>query len=131
MQLDLLAITGVPMSARAIVESLQAEPLLPIPTLRAQIERHLRELREGAVHNEFLDLDLAEQLAVSCRALLDGLGDSPPPRHHRLTQIAVRYFILDEDGESDLTSLLGLEDDAEVLNAVCLALGRPDLEVTP
>jgi hypothetical protein len=41
----------------------------------------------------------------------------------------VDYFVMRDDGEDDLHSPIGFDDDARVVNAVLDALGRSDLRV--
>jgi hypothetical protein len=41
----------------------------------------------------------------------------------------VRYFVLNEDAEGDMDSLVGFDDDALVFNAVVEELGHADLVV--
>ena len=42
---------------------------------------------------------------------------------------AARYFVRELDVDPDTTSLLGLEDDAAVINFVLDAIGQPELKV--
>ena len=75
-------------------------------------------------------MNLAEYIGRACFALLDSLGPDTPEESRRLTQLACRYFVETEDGEGDLGSVFGFDDDAEVLNAVVLKLDRPELVVS-
>lgn len=111
------------------MEELIGETLRPAGQLRAELRAHGETIRAAAATNEFLDVSLAVRLTEACEALLDEAerADSEPTRH--LVQAAVRYFILDEDGEHDLESVCGLDDDAEVCNAVARHLGREDLTI--
>jgi hypothetical protein len=44
-------------------------------------------------------------------------------------QAAVRYLVIEDDATNDLGSILGLDDDAEVMNAVLRRLGRESWQV--
>lgn len=85
---------------------------------RGAIAAHLEVLRAAGRENEFLDLEQAERLATRCLALLDRLRDGMPDGERGVILAAVYYFIVDEDGESDTESILGLDDDEQVLDVV-------------
>jgi len=105
--------------------------LLPDEEARAlepAVREHARAIRAAQENNEFLDAETAEQIAVALVALLadyDGYADS----QKMLLIGAARYFIQSQDAEGDLTSILGCDDDAEVLNYVVEQLDRKDLRV--
>jgi hypothetical protein len=105
------------------------ESAVPQATLRSELEAHVGEIRAAAGKNEFLDVSLALRLAEVCSALLEEGERQGTEEAWRLVQAATRYFILDDDGEHDLESVCGLDDDAEVCNAVSRHLGRPDLVI--
>jgi hypothetical protein len=46
-----------------------------------------------------------------------------------MVQAAVRYFLIEDDADGDLDSILGLDDDADVMNAVLRHLGYDDWQV--
>ena len=56
--------------------------------------------------------------------LLSSVKDDTPDAERLAIQAAVRYFVLEDDAESDLNSVIGLDDDAEVVNAVLRHLGH-------
>ncbi len=91
--------------------SIEADP-------RGAVEAHLASLREAGRENEFLDMAQAERLTTRSLALLDRLQDGTPDVERKLILAAVYYFIVDEDGESDTESILGLDDDEQVLDVV-------------
>ena len=116
-----------------VVAGLLKEAPIPTSELRAQIEACLNKVRRAAKTDDLVDVDLVKGLAASCNNLLDevdagGEGEEAE-RFRRLTQMACRYFVLEEDTDGDLDSLLGFDDDASVFNAVCRALDRDDLKV--
>ena len=118
----------MPSEARALVKTLLDEPLLPIPQLRKELHDHVVTIQQAAAKNEFLDVSLALRLSEVSTALIEE-GQQHDEQTQRLVQAAVRYFILEDDGEHDLESVCGLDDDAEVCNVVARALGRDDLLV--
>jgi len=117
--LDLLS------DAQAAVEPLFDQPLVPMYVLRAEVVAY----RDYLQREEPLNADLGMGLSVARSSLrmLGRLGDRPDPRAHRLAQVAVRYFVCRDDGDGDLQSLFGFDDDAEVLNQVVRRLGMTDL----
>ena len=80
-------------------------------------------------HIRELDPVLARSLGDTCVKLLATVDDDTKPAARQAIQAAVRYLILEDDAESDLDSVIGLDDDAEVLNAVLSYLGREDWTV--
>ena len=74
-----------------------------------------------------LDDGLAGRIAWLCGKLLEALPDQPDERQHRLTQLAVNYFVLAEDGHDDNHSLIGFDDDLDVVVAVIKELGLTEL----
>jgi hypothetical protein len=112
-----------------IVRPLLDEPLAPVEELRREVEEYTAHIREVAFDSEFIDGELGEAIGRCCLALLDGLGQPPQSTEHQLVQVACRYFALEEDTYADLGSLLGFDDDVEVLNVVLRILGREDLLV--
>ncbi len=116
-----------PPEARELMASLLEEPLDSPAALRKQLADHVAEIKAAAQSNEFLDISLAMKLAEVSSALIDEGLERGDTRVQHLIQAAVRYFILDDDGEHDLESVCGLDDDAEVCNVVSRSLGRQDL----
>ena len=78
-------------------------------------------------HSEFFDLQTADQVADLCRRLLEALPADPSDKQHRLTQLAISYFVLEEDAEDDNDSLIGFDDDLRVVVAVIEELGLHEL----
>jgi len=92
------------------------------------VEQHLANIRSALRRNEFLDIALAEQIAGSLNELLTEY-ESMPEEHRALVVGASRYFVSTQDAESDLTSILGCDDDAEVFNHVLGLIDREELKV--
>jgi uncharacterized membrane protein YkvA (DUF1232 family) len=76
-----------------------------------------------------VDFALAEELAKRSVKLLERSAPDPSEANRQLIQAAVRYFVENDDAEDDLNSVVGFNDDAQVMNAVATYLGYPDLLV--
>lgn len=96
--------------------------------LTTQVIAHAAQIRQATRRNEFLDAGLADQIAdLLCLLLSDVTHQTPQQR--ALVVGAARYFTDMNDADSDLNSILGLDDDVEVLNHVLDLLGHTDLKV--
>ena len=129
-RMDGSLLEALPLEVRPLVEKLMREPLVPPDELRSELKSHEQQVDRAAATRGDLDVHLAECIGRSCFVLLDALGPDTPEESRRLTQLACRYFVETEDREGDLGSVFGFDDDAEVLNAVAMKLGRPDLVVS-
>lgn len=96
---------------------------MPLNVLRHELEEYIGELDEHAQRTEFFDLETANRTADLCRKLLTALPAEPNENQHRLTQLAINYFVLAEDAEDDNYSLIGFDDDLQVVIAVIEELG--------
>jgi hypothetical protein len=108
--------------SRVLVRRLLDEPLLDEATLARQLAAHVSQLRLVAGDRSLADWQTGLELTAAARSLLDrwpGLDH----RGRRLVQVAVRYLVLEEDGDADLDSPFGFDDDREVIDAVRRALG--------
>jgi uncharacterized membrane protein YkvA (DUF1232 family) len=104
-----------------------AEPLFSCYALKEKVSNYLAELEENQAEYEFLDLPLARRIASQCHALLDTLNPQSSDDRKRLIQVAVIYFIEDDDAEGDTTSPIGFDDDAEVVELIARELGLDDI----
>lgn len=118
----------LPPELAAHLARLCALPLGDPTQLRALVDAHLSAAEKAAANSAFVDLALARALATNCQALLDA-WPTLPPAHQQLAQAACRYFADPDDDEDDFASIIGFEDDAELLNHIVAALGRDDLLV--
>lgn len=114
---------GIPAEARPLFESLVAEPIGDLEALANEVVAHLRRYEDEASRNAFLDLPEARNLASLCHDLLARIPTEPQPERQQLLWAAVRYFAIDDDGNSDFT-IGGLDDDRAVLEAVVAQLDR-------
>lgn len=105
---------------RALVD----QPFRGTQPLRRALKQYDTTVRSVAPFVDFLDVDEAQQLLRACEALLDAAEASTEDDVHQLVQAAVLYLIL-EDEDEEITGVLGLDDDAQVLNAVARTLGMP------
>lgn len=115
-------LAGIPDDARPTFEQLLVQPPARPETLAHQVDAHLDALRTAARHNEFLDLALAETIAGHCHRLLQRWPRASADQQ-RLIQAAVGYFATAGDADDDFDSIAGLDDDAQVVNAVLAHLG--------
>lgn len=99
------------------------------PELLHEIGTYLAQLEARAGEEEFLDLATASKVAGVCRVLVDRLGLGMDEAQLRAVQAAVAYFVLEDDGEAD-TSIVGFDDDLEVLRVTAFVLGwkLPELD---
>lgn len=100
-----------------------------ITQLLQDIETHVGQTHLALRGNEFLDVTTAEKIATTLKKLL-GKIDAYPIDKQRLVIGAARYFIKSNDAQADLNSLLGFDDDVEVLNYVLVELGHKEMRIT-
>ncbi len=116
-------IARLPGSVEAVFRRMMREPRRSREELRRLVAAHLVKLETLAREVDYLDVELATDVANRCHRLIDTIAPPVSEDHRRLVQAAVLYFILDEDVEGDTTSLIGLDDDRLVVTAVCDELG--------
>lgn len=100
--------------------------LVQLPELKERLQLGLQEFLHASRESEFADRPLATRLYRAFDQLLERPIE---PESWPATQAAALYLIDRHDEEDDLDSPLGFEDDAEVLNDLCEALGYLDLKV--
>ncbi len=120
------AVAGIPPVAKTIYDKLYAEPLRDGDALRVEIRDHVARIEAAAKDNPYVDDILARDIARVCEGLLDAVVESTPEHTRRQIQAAARYFVTEEDGDSDL-AIGGLDEDAAIANAIAEHLGRRDL----
>ena len=120
---DLSWLDGMLSDSREVVIELLREPAMALQSLRQDVEDYrIAILAAGDV----ADQEVGARLVEGVLALIDRVGGEGADRE-RLAQVAVRYFVLDDDGDDDLASQFGLDDDVEVFNTVVAQLELPDL----
>jgi len=90
------------------------------------VDEHVERVRVAGRERDFVDVALAERIAATLHQLLL-TAEQYTARERALLFGAVKYFAEHDDANSDLSSPTGFDDDAGVLNAVCVYLGRKDL----
>lgn len=111
------AFTQLPFEYQEYLAPLEREELTSIAALKVEVQDYLKELDDAISSFEFLDITTAKNVGSTCLELLDHVGPNPSKKNHRVLQMAIRYFILDEDAEGDVSSIIGFDDDAEVVRA--------------
>jgi [ribosomal protein S5]-alanine N-acetyltransferase len=119
-------VAGIPKLARPVFERLLREPLRDPEDLRREVVLYVNMLAHTAADNPSVDPELGRDIGRTCEGLLMAIGLATPEHARRQIQAAVRYFVTEEDGDSDL-EIGGLDEDAAVANAVAIHLGRSDL----
>ena len=112
---------------RRIVEQLAGEAPVSVHVLSDELQQYVKEIDAHSSNSGFFDHDVAKRIASLCWKLLDALPAEPDERQHRLTQLAINYFVLAEDAQDDNHSLAGFEDDLQVVTAVIQELGLEHL----
>jgi hypothetical protein len=121
----LVDLAGIPDSAKELWTRLVGEEPRPVHELFRDVRAYQHKIKERSQWRDAdVDPTLANALVEASLKLLATLNESSPEATRRLVQAAVRYFLIEEDADSDLDSILGLDDDAEVLNAVLRHLGH-------
>ncbi len=116
---------GIPEAARPLWTTLLGEELRPVHQLFKEVRDYQQTIKQRSQWKDSdVDPTLANSLAEACLRLLGTLNDSSPESTRQLVQAAVRYFVIEDDADGDLDSILGLDDDAEVVNAVLSKLGH-------
>ena len=123
----LMDFSGLDPAVGRIAEQLAGETPVSVKVLADELQQYVDGLHAHKANADFVDYDIAERIATLCWQLLDALPEQPDERQHRLTQLAINYFVLAEDAHDDNHSLAGFEDDLQVVTAVVRALGLAHL----
>jgi hypothetical protein len=94
--------------------------------MRHEVRDYVAMIEKTAENNPYVDDILARDIARVCEGLMEAVTEDTPELTRRQIQAAARYFVTEEDGDSDL-AIGGLDEDAAVANAVAAHLGREDL----
>lgn len=114
-------------NTRRIAEQLAGEALVSAHVLSDELRQYVEQIESHSSNDGFFDHDIARRIAALCWKLLAALPDEPDERQHRLTQLAINYFVLAEDAHDDNHSLAGFDDDLQVVTAVIHELGLEHL----
>ena len=120
-------IAGAPNESQQLLRQLAAEPLRPISELAGLLNDYESRLADAQRESEFLDLATAQRIGAQCRALLKLPELETDDERRRIVQLAIRYFVVADDGENDIDSPIGFDDDAAVVAVAARLLDREDL----
>lgn len=91
-----------------------------------RIRTHLDMIERFAAGDPLVDLDLARGIATALLKLILQ-ADRLQFEERRLLAGAIEYFVETGDAADDYRALRGLDDDARIVRAACIGLGRRDL----
>lgn len=114
---------ALPKRVGLVVERLFRERRSSPVELHRTVSEYRNDLEGAAREGRYLDVILATEVANLLHRLIDTLQVPVSAEHHRLVQAAVRYFVTEEDAESDRDSLIGFEDDRLVAAVVAAEIG--------
>jgi hypothetical protein len=116
-------IDQLPESVGLVFRRMMRESRRSREELRRLVATHLVRLESASRETDYIDAPLAGRVANLCHRLIDTIAPPVDEDHRRVVQAAVLYFALEEDVEGDTVSLIGLDDDQLVVDAVCRELG--------
>ena len=90
--------------------------------------QHINYAVEKHKENSLIDVDTAEKLAISFKALKNHWSDISDQAQEYL-KAAMYYFAISEDNEPDFESENGFDDDVQVLNACLIYAGLNEILV--
>ena len=107
----------------------EAKAFSPIECL-GQARAHAKQAEALSANNPLINMKLVQALMDSFEQVVRDFENLP---NHSKAWLkgAILYFTRTEDGEHDFESVLGFEDDCEVVNACLELAGRDDLKVDP
>ena len=114
---------ALPARVSTIVCRLFREALVSPLELRRMVSDYLVSIEVLARELDYLDMRRVNHIATICHRLVDTLERPVEQDHQRLAQAAVRYFVIQDDAESDTESLIGFDDDCLVAITVARELG--------
>jgi hypothetical protein len=121
----------LPVATVTILKDLYHHNKLDNPkALLNELTEYKATLTNALDKNEFLDFQSATQIQNVLNDLLQN-WISYPLEHQAMIALATLYFIEENDAESDTQSILGLEDDLQVVNKMLETIGRLDLHIQP
>lgn len=114
-------VAELPEEARASFARILGTAVRSPVGLREQLPHYLQAIERAAARGG-PPLTVGRAIASDCEALLDA-WDGLEASGQRLARAAVEYFLLCRDGDDDLASPEGLDDDAAVVSTVRRHLG--------
>lgn len=120
---------SLPRAVRKVMRDFYDQPLLPKDELTGLLEQYGSRIQNAAEYRGDVDAQLADRISRCCTRLLREQWDVEALESKRLIQAACLYYVEIDDGDGDMASAYGLDDDAKLLNFVVEHLGRPDLVI--
>jgi len=114
--------------SKALREHSSGYIVCDLAELKSNVQAHLIKLESALAYNEFLDVKTARKVAKVFEILLSNYAGYSQ-REKSLVFGATQYFVHDLDEQPDTQSILGLDDDVQVLNYILDEIGRSDLKV--
>lgn len=118
-------VRAAPAQARGTLRELLRQPRLKLDALAQQVRAHTAEYVELARSRE-LDAELAQTIEERLLSRLSRIDARSPAPLRRIVQAACEYYVFAHDADADFDSVAGLDDDAEVANALLFALGEDE-----
>lgn len=109
--------------------SKESSKLSPIELLD-QAEVYLEKIKMAYKKNVFINLKLAEAIFFNMQSVV-AQWDHLPPHCYPWLSGMMRYFTLQSDLESDVTSPIGFDDDVEIMNVCLCHAGLEELCLDP
>lgn len=117
-------------AAGSMASKLLNQPLMGKEELTQLIDQYDYQIEQVALSHRDVDVNLAHAIATVCRRLLQDLWDDASEDLKKLIQLACVYYSEEEDDEDgDFDSVIGFDDDAQVLNIVLDQVGRTELQI--
>lgn len=117
-------------AAGSMAAKLLNQPLMGKEELTQLIDQYDYQIEQVALSHRDVDVNLAHAIATVCRQLLRDHWDDAREDFKKLIQLACVYYIEEEDDEGgDFDSVIGFDDDAQVLNILLDQIGRTELQV--
>ncbi len=110
------------------LRALRASPVPTAAELRALVTTHLARAETLAADDPFIDGARAQQVAEACLSLLEALPTLDAEQASWVAAACLYYGAVDDD-EDDFDSLVGFDDDAEVVNYVADLLGLSHIHI--
>ncbi|PIE16029.1 MAG: hypothetical protein CSA66_07795 [Proteobacteria bacterium] len=126
----ILRMPGVPEHSKLLLKQLLAEDLIPSAAMPHIVESYRRVIHDAHRRGGRANKVIGDKIANALQALLRSIDERTSEQDLHIIQAAVRYFVIQDDGEvNDLATELGLNDDAHLVNAVLRYFGRDDLMI--
>ena len=106
-------------------ELAEAAETSSLDELHQRAQEHVERARQANAKNPFVNARFAEAICGAIDAVVGEWGSFTPEAQYWLRG-AIQHFYHADDGEHDFHSVIGFDDDAQVLNACLQLAGRAD-----